>query len=152
MELNDALTIMRNLSEGIDPETNQPLPKDSIYQRPAIIRALCTAVDVMGHLERKRERKLHLPSNTGKPWTREEEVEICHEFGRAGNVFSIAKHHERTVGSIAARLVKLGKMSPDDLPRFVGPAKASRIIDYETASKASVPEEPATRVPSQKAS
>ena len=136
MEYPEALEILRDLSDGIDPNTKRPLPADSICQRASIVRALCTAVSVLSSRERTRSRKLRLPSNAGKAWSKEEDAEICEEFGRAENMFSIASEHNRTVGSIAARLVKLNKLSPDELPRFVGPAKAARITDYETARKA----------------
>ena len=39
-----ALTILKHLSDGNDPETGKPFPPDSPYQRPDVIRALFHAV------------------------------------------------------------------------------------------------------------
>jgi len=140
MDIKKAIETIKDLSDGLDPETKQPLSTDSIYQRPTIIRALCTAFELMDRAAQNRERKRRLPSNAGKPWTRSEDAKLCQRFDRGEKVFSMAMQHNRTVGSIAARLVRLNKLSADDLPRLVGPQRASSIIDYETARKAAAKE------------
>ena len=40
MEINRAAELLRALADGIDPTTGQPLPDESVYNRPEIIRAL----------------------------------------------------------------------------------------------------------------
>ena len=40
MEINRAAELLRALADGIDPMTGQPLPDESVYNRPEIIRAL----------------------------------------------------------------------------------------------------------------
>ena len=140
MEIDHALAILKTLSDGLDPNTMQPLAFDSVYQRPSVIRALCTVIDNVRRAERKKERHLRLPSNAGKPWTRSEDEQLSRGFDGGQNVFSLAMQHNRTVGSIAARLVRLNKLSADELPRLVGPEKASRITDYENARRAALSE------------
>ncbi len=44
MDHDEALTILKHLSDGNDPETGKPFPPDSPYQRPDVIRALFHAV------------------------------------------------------------------------------------------------------------
>jgi hypothetical protein len=61
-------------------------------------------------LERERFRQM-LPQNAGKAWTREEEQNDL-RCAASGHIFqAIAKAHNRTVGSIVARLVRLGKIN-----------------------------------------
>ena len=140
MEIADASRIIKSLSDGIDPDSNGQLPTDSVYQRPAVVRALCLAAEIMDRVVQNRERKRRLPINAGKPWTRSEDEELCREFDRGDKVFSIAMHHNRTVASIAARLVRLNKLSADELPRLVGPQRASRITDYEVSRRSATME------------
>ena len=44
MDHDKALTILKHLSDGNDPETGKPFPPDSAYQRPDVVRALFHAV------------------------------------------------------------------------------------------------------------
>jgi hypothetical protein len=57
--------------------------------------------------ERERARRF-LPSNAGKPWSNQEEAEVCDEIRRGLGFTDIAKKHNRTVSSTVARLVRLG--------------------------------------------
>jgi hypothetical protein len=135
MEIADASRIIKSLSDGIDPDSNEQLPTDSVYQRPPVVRALCLAAETLDRVVHNRERKRRLPINAGKPWTRSEDEELCREFDGGDKVFSMAMHHNRTVASIAARLVRLNKLSADELPRLVGSERASRITDYEVSRR-----------------
>jgi len=60
--------------------------------------------------EREQSRRL-LPGNAGKAWTHAEEQQVCDELRRGINFQEIAKAHNRTVVSIVARLMKLGKIA-----------------------------------------
>jgi hypothetical protein len=62
-------------------------------------------------LVRKRERTSALPSNAGKPWRDEDDQELTELFDSGQAVGDIAKAVQRTRGSIASRLVRLGKVS-----------------------------------------
>jgi len=61
MELPEALKIVRDLADGIDPHTGEVFPTDGPYQHPQVVRALYT---VLRHLE------LPAPSNFPPPRTR----------------------------------------------------------------------------------
>jgi hypothetical protein len=42
-----------------------------------------------------------------------EDQQVCEELRRGVDIHQIAKSHNRSIGSIAARLAKLGKMGPN---------------------------------------
>lgn len=113
MEIQEALKIMRALANGIDPETGQALPEDSICRHPQTIRALNRAVGALVVVE---DREKNRPANAFRYWSRGEEERVCEELKQGLDFQQIAKAHDRTVGSIVARLVKLGKIAPKGSP------------------------------------
>jgi hypothetical protein len=111
MEIEEALAVIRKLADGIHPETGATLPADNLYQHPQAVRAMHRA---MGALEFQAERehaRKFLPRNAGKPWSHQEDAEIRDEIRRGISFERIAQIHNRTNGSIIARLVRLGKIS-----------------------------------------
>ena len=121
MEVEEAIKIIRALADGVNPNTGAAVEEGSVCRLPQSVKALNRALAVLvAHNERERRR----PTNAGKPWTRAEDEQVCEEV-RLGNDFTqIAKTHSRTVPSIVARLVKLGKITPENSgPLF--PAKVA---------------------------
>jgi hypothetical protein len=111
MEIQEALNVVRKLASGVHLETGEALAGDSMYQHPQAVRALHCAVAAL-ELQQERERtRRFLPANAGKMWSDQEDAQICDELRRGINFEGIAKAHNRTVGSIIARLVRLGKIS-----------------------------------------
>ena len=111
MEIQEALTVVRKLADGIHPETGEVLSSDCLYNHPQAVRALHRAIGALEfQIERERTRKF-LPSNAGKPWSNQEDAQICDELRRGMSFEQIARMHNRTNGSIVARLVKLGRIS-----------------------------------------
>ncbi len=111
MEIEEALKIMKSLADGINPETGEALPGDLVYQNPQNVRALHRAVGALEFInERERNRRL-LPKNAGKPWSAQEDAQVCDELRSGSDFQQIAKIHNRTVASIVARLIRLGKVS-----------------------------------------
>jgi hypothetical protein len=111
MEIQEALTVVRKLADGVHPETGEILSSDSLYNHPQAVRALHRAIGALEfQSERERTRKF-LPSNAGKPWSNQEDAQICDELRRGMSFEHIAQMHNRTNGSIVARLVKLGRIS-----------------------------------------
>jgi len=107
METQQALKIMRALASGVHPHTGNSLPADSLYRRPEIIKALNRALGALAQAEEKERQR---PANSGKYWSRDEDAEICEEVRTGLDFHLIAKAHQRSVGSIVSRLVKLGKI------------------------------------------
>jgi len=112
MEIQEALKIIKALADGVNPETGEALPGDElIYQNPQNVRALHRAAGALEFLEERERIKRLLPKNAGKPWTQQEEAEVCDELRSGTDFQQIARTHNRTVASIVARLVRLGKVS-----------------------------------------
>ena len=111
METQEALRIMRALADGLSPQTGEALAADSIYQIADNVRAMHRAVGALEFVLERDEMRKALPPNAGKSWTHEEDQQVCDELRRGTNFQQIAKAHNRTVGAILARLVKLGKIT-----------------------------------------
>ena len=72
MELSTAKQILSLLADGIDPETGEILPEDSVCNQPEVIRALHFALDCLSHQKQRRMTSIFYV-NQGKAWTAEEE-------------------------------------------------------------------------------
>jgi len=111
MEIQEALEVIRRLADGLHPENSETLGGDSIYRHPRAVRALNRAVEALEFQQQRERSRKSLPSNAGKPWSNEEDTRICEELRRGTNFQEIARTHNRTVGSIVARLIRLGRIS-----------------------------------------
>ncbi|MBS1849514.1 MAG: hypothetical protein JST79_01265 [Acidobacteria bacterium] len=114
MEIQEALKIVRAMANGVNPETGEAVPPDSCYRRDPVIKAMNRAI---GALLAAEERERNRPSNAGKYWSRSEDAKVCEELRNGMELQQIAKLHSRSVGSIVARLVRLGKISPPPASR-----------------------------------
>jgi len=61
----------------------------------------------------QQEREKKRPKNAGKSWSHEEDAQICEELRQGLDFNQIANDHNRSVAAILARLVKLGKITPE---------------------------------------
>jgi hypothetical protein len=109
MENQEALSIMRALASGLDPESGKKLDDRSVCRRPQVIKALNRSLAALLQLQQREERR---PTQAGQYWSREEDAQICAEVRRGIDFNEIAKSHRRSVPSIAARLIKLGEVKP----------------------------------------
>ena len=110
MELQEALEIVRRLANGLHPETGT-VENASVIRHPQAVRALNRAIAALEFQQQRERARNSLPANAGKPWTNPEDALICDELRRGINFQEIARSHGRTVGSIVARLIRLGKIS-----------------------------------------
>jgi len=118
MEIEEAVKIVRALASSVDPETGNALEEGSLYRKPQIVKALNRA---LGALVQMQERQRNKPVNAGRYWSHEEDAQVCEELKKGLDFQQIAKSHNRSVSSIVARLVKLGKIVSSATPK-----KASR--------------------------
>jgi len=109
VEFDEALTIMRALANGKNPQTGEPLEASSICRQPQTIKALNRAISALVEAQAREHKR---PMNAFRVWTRAEDVQVCEELREGKDFHEIAKAHNRTVPSIVARLVKLGKIAP----------------------------------------
>jgi hypothetical protein len=113
MEIQEALRIMRALADGVNPDTGEVLAADAVYQYPPVVRAFHRAVRALEYVEERERSRKAPPANAGKSWSRAEDELVCEELRRGINFHQIAKTHNRTIGSIIARLVRRGKIRPN---------------------------------------
>lgn len=82
MEIVEALTVVRKLADGVHPETGEALDGDSLYKHPLTASALNRAIGALKFQKQRERARRFLPPNAGKPWTTEEDVQICEELRR----------------------------------------------------------------------
>lgn len=104
MEIKRAAELLRGLADGVDPMTGQPLPDESVYNRPEIIRALHC---VLRELQERADGAAAV--NAGRNWSAEEETQLLQEYSAGLPVETIARRHRRSVGAIETRLSELGQ-------------------------------------------
>lgn len=112
MDIQRAKELLTLLSDGVNPLTGEILAEDDSCNQVEIVRALNT---VLRHLDNQSDKpSKHLPENAGKPWTEEDEEVLCRMFEQGCTRKEICNYFKRSTGAIAARLVKLGKISERD--------------------------------------
>lgn len=117
MEIREALDIVSKMAAGVHPETGDAVASDSPYLHPQAVRALHVAIAAMEFQQERERTRRFLPANAGKPWTSQEDAQICDEVKQGIGFQEIAKLHSRTVGSIVARLVRMGTISTNPQTR-----------------------------------
>lgn len=122
MELKEAMVIVKNLAQGIDPTTGEIFPPESPYNHPTVIRALFTVHDLarpakkptMSASEKRRENlDRGRPGNAGLPWTDDDRSLVASEFQNGKTIEELATTLERSRGAIQAELIRQGLASPD---------------------------------------
>jgi hypothetical protein len=109
MELQEAITTIRALADGLNPTTREALDAQEACRQPQSVKALNRALAAM---VAQQEREKNSPGNAGRSWSRAEDQQVCEELRQGKDINEMAKAHNRTVPAIAARLVKLGKIAP----------------------------------------
>jgi hypothetical protein len=111
MQSAEALSIVRSLANGVDPESGEVYPADSVYQRAPIVRALYEAAAALEKQERNDRRKAELPAKTGEPWSEDEDRKLLSGFDAGRGLPELAAAHQRTQTGVRARLVKYGRLA-----------------------------------------
>jgi hypothetical protein len=112
-----ALTIVSALANGVNPQTGEVFDVESPYQSADVIRALYIAVRALETTTRTKLRpsRNRLPSNAGKPWTENEDLELLEKFDEGVSVAELARAHDRTPAGIQARLERHGRLPAQGL-------------------------------------
>ena len=124
MDRQSALHTLTRLASGLDPDSGDPFPPDSPYQRPGTIRALFlvlremeahTAQAVASSVARPASRSRPAGTsaeNAGKPWTESDDQALACAFDAGKSILDLALACKRSRFAIEARLAKLGKIDP----------------------------------------
>lgn len=118
MDNDSALKIINALASGVDPFTGEVFSDGSTLQHPDVVRALFLATIALQKSNDKKGNKCasknrDLPSNSGTSWSEAEDHRLLAAFESGGTEKELAAVHQRTLGAIHSRLVKLGKLEPD---------------------------------------
>ena len=117
MEREEVIGALRNLADGKDPTTGEPLDGDRPLHEPSVIRTLLHAVLHLEQATTRRSRaslnaERNLPAKSFTPWTAEDEAKLVERFQAGDSIPTLAAGLERTEGSIQARLIRLA-LIPD---------------------------------------
>lgn len=123
MHLARAVEILERLRDGEDPRTGRALPATSPAHEPEVIRALFTVLGTLpgggdgagAPVAAPRGPKPH-PTRSGRPWTGDEDERLGAGFDEGQSVAQLSRSLERSTKAVRLRLVKLGRLSPDEAP------------------------------------
>lgn len=110
MELKQAQEILRALADGIHPITGEILPETDSCNQPEVIRALHTVLAAFSAENARPASSKEKPAHAGKPWSAEEDQALCQMYDEGQTVHELCQYFGRSRNSIAARLVRLGKI------------------------------------------
>jgi hypothetical protein len=110
MEYEQASDIIRQLADGLDPNTGQPFPTDSPFQHPQIVRALFVAGQALDRASSARGKARPRAEHAGFPWSDDEDRQLADAYDAGTPAKDLAGRHKRSTAAIQARLVKLGKI------------------------------------------
>lgn len=111
MESSEALCVVRSLANGVDPQSGEVFPANSIYQRPEVVRALFQAAAALERMTRYEARRSTMPPKTGHSWAEDEDRRLLAAFDAGRGLTELAAAHERTASAIRARLIKYGRLA-----------------------------------------
>ncbi len=94
IKLEEAITILKTLSDESDRETKE---------------ALKLALFAIDELKRRSDNKKNRPKAYGTPWTRRDEEQIIPLFREKKSISEIAKILQRGEGAVARKLITLGE-------------------------------------------
>ena len=112
MDIVKAKEILEILADGVNPLTGEVLPAHDSCNQVEVVRALHAVLKYLDMPVDKTRRPQ--AENAGKPWTQEDEEILCRMFDAGCSRKEICDHFQRSKGAIAARLVRLGKISERD--------------------------------------
>lgn len=131
MQLMRAIEILGRLRDGEDPRTGRALPSGNPAHEPDVIRALFTVLgalpeggDGAGTPARLPRTPKPQPTRAGRPWTDDEDARLSAGFDGGASVSKLARELERSPAAIRLRLVKLGRLSAEDV--LTGRSRARR--------------------------
>ena len=111
MNQTEALSVIRSLANGVDPESGEVFAADGVYQRAQTVRALYEAAEALERAERFERRKQQLPAKTGEPWSEDEDRKLLSALDAGKGLPDLAAGHQRTQTGVRARLVKYGRLA-----------------------------------------
>jgi hypothetical protein len=113
MQTSEALAILQSLADGLDPISGQAFPAQSPYQHPIVVRALFRAIQALEHAHQREHSAKQSPTKAGKPWDVAEDAQLLADFDWGMSIKESAHKHQRTIGAIQSRLLRLGRLTTE---------------------------------------
>lgn len=124
MDKDKAVSILGALAQGVDPNTGEVLPTNSVYNYPDVIRALFFSLNelkaspkkkVKKSIEDKQKENIErgYPKNYGLKWSETDINLVIQRFLQEQPVTEIAAEVERKASSITSLLFKKGVIDGD---------------------------------------
>jgi len=110
MSPQEARRVIDTLADGVDPESGEILPPESVLQRPSVLRALFVASRALAGEDTTAKISRTPPSQAGKPWSADEDRRLLDAFDQGASLAELTAAHGRSNGGIASRLVRLGRI------------------------------------------
>lgn len=111
MTIAEASRIVDALARGLDPDTGENIEDGHILRRPSVILALRAASKSIAFIQQRDEESESGPRNAGRAWTEPEDRRLLQEFDGGESLEGLALLHDRSAAGIAARLVRLHRIS-----------------------------------------
>ncbi|WP_301233348.1 hypothetical protein [Pandoraea cepalis] len=110
-----AREIIKQLANGVDPETGEVLSESSPFNYPDVIRALNLAAEELRDPEVASPSGNRRAAKSGQAWAPEDDERLSIEFAAVpysnSRLTSLANQFGRSRGAIRARLIKLGHLT-----------------------------------------
>ena len=136
--------IISKLASGINPLNGESLPNDSLYNDPAIIRALFSAIQAMQGeninspvSNNKQEDNIRQgkPKNAGMPWTQALKNKLSERYKSGFTIEELSISFERTEGSMKAELIRQGLIDASEVNYPVRMGKIKKRLDNITSDE-----------------
>jgi hypothetical protein len=109
-----ARQVLQSLIQGLDPITEEELPRETVLQHAEVLRALLAGLSALEQTAARAHRRAQLPDNVGQTWTTDEEQRLVAAFKSGESPCTIASQHGRTLRAIEARLERLGLITAEE--------------------------------------
>ncbi|MEJ1962938.1 MAG: hypothetical protein WDO56_15875 [Gammaproteobacteria bacterium] len=114
MNTKQSKAILESLVQGVDPETGERVPQNTVLDKPTVIRALLAGVAALSWTAERAARKAGAPLNIGKTWSEEEKQKLIDEFQSGKPIADISHDHGRTIRAIESRLQLMGQITAEE--------------------------------------
>jgi hypothetical protein len=126
------IEILKCLANGIDPETGEELPKDSIAHKPETIRAFYSLVDELSNRQVGSKKKpteaekiqknieMGKPQRSNLSWSEEERAELTSLFNSKYSIEDLSEKLQRTSLAIATQLENMGLITKEKTDQYRG--------------------------------
>ncbi|MCX7113086.1 MAG: hypothetical protein NTX45_23810 [Proteobacteria bacterium] len=108
MDLQRAKEILSSLALGRNPQTEMPLPRDSLFNHPDIIRSFWVVLSAFDNLLSLPKFEESHKSRIGRSWSEKEDMFLQREFKSGESIKDLARRHSCSERVISSRLQELG--------------------------------------------